>query len=303
MMTLRRKIALALIPILGAGSAAVAQPAPSGQAAHPVRSLFVQDSMNVYRRFEPAKKTEMVDFYARVLQLKPLQPIDLSPTMQMILFGIGSGQIKLAAEIKPDRQYHLGGVNAGTGIRLITLYYPDEAELVARFRAEGLAEPGFVDRGDGTRAAIVEDPAGFPLQLVVAPGAPAATYEQVEVGINVSDLEKSRGFYREFVGLDELPPVPDASIGVTKYPFRHGATTINLWSEGKNLPADTGSAGIQYVINDADAVDARAKERDVTIETPLSTLPGFNLRTVWLNDPDGVTNYFAQVGAPGGEAR
>ena len=26
-------------------------------------------------------------------------------------------------------------------------------------------------------------------------------------------------------------------------------------------------------------------------------MAGFSLRTVWLNDPDGVTNYFAQVGA------
>ena len=25
-------------------------------------------------------------------------------------------------------------------------------------------------------------------------------------------------------------------------------------------------------------------------------LPGFDLRFVWLNDPDGVTNYFAKVG-------
>ena len=36
---------------------------------------------------------------------------------------------------------------------------------------------------------------------------------------------------------------------------------------------------------------------DVAVEEPLSNLSGFSLRTVWLNDPDGVTNYFAQVGA------
>lgn len=32
------------------------------------------------------------------------------------------------------------------------------------------------------------------------------------------------------------------------------------------------------------------------METPLGELPGFDVRFVWFNDPDGVTNYFAQVG-------
>jgi hypothetical protein len=37
----------------------------------------------------------------------------------------------------------------------------------------------------------------------------------------------------------------------------------------------------------------------VTVEQALGDMPGFPLRTVWLNDPDGVTNYFAQVGTRG----
>ena len=73
--------------------------------------------------------------------------------------------------------------------------------------------------------------------------------------------------------------------------------TIGLWSAGKNLPADTGSAGIQYVIGNIDAVNANALARKVTVETPLGGVPGFNVRTVWLNDPNGATNYFYQMGA------
>ena len=34
----------------------------------------------------------------------------------------------------------------------------------------------------------------------------------------------------------------------------------------------------------------------ITVETPLNRLTGFGLTTVWLNDPDGVTNYYAQLG-------
>ncbi len=89
----------------------------------------------------------------------------------------------------------------------------------------------------------------------------------------------------------------DAFLGVTKYPYRHGQTTLDLWSVGKGLPADTGSAGIQYVISNLDAVNAEALARKVTVETPLGGVPGFNVRTVWLNDPDGVTDYFYQMGA------
>ena len=34
----------------------------------------------------------------------------------------------------------------------------------------------------------------------------------------------------------------------------------------------------------------------MTVDQPLSTLRGFDLRTIWLDDPDGITNYFAETG-------
>jgi catechol 2,3-dioxygenase-like lactoylglutathione lyase family enzyme len=265
--------------------------------AQAVKPQFVQGSMNVYRRFPEADTAAMVAFYDKVLGLKPLRPIQLSANQQMILFGIGSGQIKLAAGLKDDRKYHLGGVNEAIGIRLFTLHFPDEAVLAARFTAAGYPAPKFRDAGDGARAALVKDPAGFNLELVVKPGGPPDLYAGVEVGINVSDLKRSRAFYRDFAGLDELPPVKDALLGVTKYPYRHGQTTVDLWSAGRALPADTGSAGIQYVTSNVEAIDARAKAEKVFVETPLGGVPGFNVLTVWLNDPDGVTNYFYQAGA------
>jgi catechol 2,3-dioxygenase-like lactoylglutathione lyase family enzyme len=281
------------VTFLGSRTALRAQAAATGGS---VRALFSQGSMNVYRRFVPEQRAKMIEFYDKVLTLRPLQPINLGGGQQMILFGIGSGQIKLASGLKEGRQYHLGALNDGTGIRCFTLFFPDEAALTSRLTALGYAAPSFKDMGNGTRAALVQDPGGFTLQLVILPNGQPADYARVEVGINVSDLERSRAFYREFVGLDELPAVKDAVLGVTKYPYRHGETTINLWSVGRNLPADTGSAGIQYVVSDVDTVDARAKTRNVAVEQALSNLQGFSLRTVWLNDPDGVTNYFAQVG-------
>jgi hypothetical protein len=91
--------------------------------------------------------------------------------------------------------------------------------------------------------------------------------------------------------------VDDERFATKKYSFRHGATTISLRAFGESLPADNGSGGIQYVVSDVELVDALAKERQIPIDQPLGGLRGFDLRTIWLDDPDGVTNYFAETGA------
>ncbi len=215
----------------------------------------------------------------------------------MLLFKVGKGQIKLASGLNAGREYHPGGaLNETTGIRLITLYFPEEAALKASFKAHGYPEPQFKDIGGGRKAAMVIDPGGFRVELVVVPGAPPETYGRIDVGINASNLEKSEAFYRGFVGLDELPPEKDAFLGVTKHPFRHGTTTINLWSVGHNLPKDTGSAGIQYITSNVEQIDALGKQEHIAVETPLGGVAGFNVVTVWLNDPDGVTDYFYELG-------
>jgi len=266
-------------------------------AASPARPVFKQDSLNVFRRYAGPDQARMIAFYKDALGLPALQPIQLTAAQQVLLFRVGTtGQIKLTAELPARRKYHLGAVKEATGIRLYTFSFRDEAALVARFRAAGLPAPAFRDMG-GRREAMVKDPVGFNIRLVIDPAAPTTTSAGVEVGVGVSDLARSRSFYRDFAGLEELPPVRDAGLGVTKYPFRRGETTVSLFFVGPGHPADTGSAGMQYVIGNIDAVNAAAAARNVTVETPLGGVAGFNVRTVWLNDPDGVTNYFYQMGA------
>ena len=70
------------------------------QLAGSTRDLFSQDSMNVFRRFPREKTAEMVKFYTEALALRSLSPIQLTATQQMILTGVGSGQIK-----PPARSY------------------------------------------------------------------------------------------------------------------------------------------------------------------------------------------------------
>jgi predicted enzyme related to lactoylglutathione lyase len=77
--------------------------------------------------------------------------------------------------------------------------------------------------------------------------------------------------------------------------------TVNLWSATTAQAANAPAAGIQYVISDVEAVDRAAKAHGVTVDRPLGNF-NVGLRTLWLFDPDHITNYFAQVMARGGSA-
>src|SRR3989337_1034698 len=119
--------------------------------------------MNVFRRFPREKTAEMVKFYTEALALRSLSPIQLTASQQMILTGVGSGQIKLSAGQGPGRKYDLsGGIQGGTGIRFFLLTYPDYRVVQQRFEAAGFPVPEVVARGDGTRPAVVTDPGGGP---------------------------------------------------------------------------------------------------------------------------------------------
>ena len=262
--------------------------------------IFRQDSMNVFRRFPREVTEDMVNFYVNAMALRSLNPIQLTSSQQMILTGVGSGQVKLSAGQQGNRLYNLkGGYRGGTGIRFLLFRYPDADLVTQRFAEAGFDAPEFVRREDGLQQALVQDPAGLDIVILIASGA----QDHSDDGIGVSNLEESRDFYRDFVGLEELDPVPAPVMGLIFYPYRHGETIVMLYEVGEGLPADTGSSGIQYVVNDAAMAAARGEFRDIAIENPLNRLAGFDLTTVWLNDPDGVTNYFAQVGPNSRTAR
>ena len=120
-----------------------------------------------------------------------------------------------------------------TGLRVFTFFYPDEAALPRVSFSTVIRHRPFGQGRGGKRTAMVLDPANQWVELVVVPGASQEVYDSIELGMTVSDLEKSRAFYREFVGLDELPPVEDPVLGVDRYPYRHGTTTVTVWSFGK----------------------------------------------------------------------
>lgn len=283
------------IPFVPIAGLPMSPPAAAQDAADSAAAVNRQPYMNVFRRFD-APSEDVFRFYEEVLGLERLGSFTDVGAGGVHRFRAGAGELKLTQRVG-DRSYVDGGVADATGLRLITLFYADAEPLNARFAAAGLPAPEWKPIPGATRsAALVIDADGQPVELVVAPGEDLS--RELEIGLTVSDLEASRAFYRDFVGLEELAPVEDVTTGVTKHPFRHGSTTVSLRSYGADLPKDTGGGGIQYVVSDAAYVDRLASERGVTVETPLSTLEGYGLVTVWLNDPDGITNYFAQTGRP-----
>ncbi len=277
-------VALALFSGLVPAPARAQSPPPA--AATTAAPYFVEQSMNVFRRFS-GDGARTLEFYGQALGFG-----DVGAVGGVSRYQVGSSQLKFT-RAGANATFTRGGIDDAAGVRLWTMWFPDEAALTARFAAHGFAPPVFKTAG-GVRSALVADPDGEWVQLVVAPNAPSETYGRLEIGIAANDLDKSRTFYRTFVGLQELPPVRDPVLGVTRYPFRHGSTTVSVWATSGPKPVNRRLAGIQYVVKPVDPIWALAQERDIPVEQPLrETLPG--LVTTWLLDPDGVTNYFAEI--------
>ena len=257
-------------------------------------------SMNVFRRYSARDPEPIFTFYSDILGHQRLTEYDVGGATGVMRIRAGATELKFTGDTE-SQHYQAGGIDNATGLRLWTFFYADAAALGQRFADHGLPPPEFVPIGDsGRQSAIVSDPEGELVQLIVTGDPAGTTYDEVEIGLTVSDLGASRAFYREFVGLEEQTPVYDPIFETMKYPYRHGATTISLRFFGDDLPADTGTGGIQYVVSDVELVDRLARERHIQVKQPLSPLRGFNLRTIWLGDPDGITNYFAQTGQSGG---
>jgi catechol 2,3-dioxygenase-like lactoylglutathione lyase family enzyme len=277
---------LAILP-----SAAFPQPNPNVVQPllwHSALPRSPENVINIFRRFDATKREAMINFYSKALGIEPLP---FAPDARMIRFQVGTSELKLFPAA-PGNELRSRPIQEVVGVRLMTLTFPDQAALVTQFERNGYPAPRF--QADGERkVAHVQDPDGQWVELVVVSGAPKSAYEQVEYGLTVSDIERSLSFYRDFVGLQELPAVKHPLLGTTKYSYRHGDQIISLFSFGANLPKDANTAGIQYVTWDVARVDAVAKARNATIDRPLSEAGRFP-RTVWLFDPDGITNYFAQ---------
>jgi catechol 2,3-dioxygenase-like lactoylglutathione lyase family enzyme len=266
-----------------------------------VAPLIYLPAMFVFRR-HVVEQERMLEFYGDVLGFEKLP--NMGQTGQVGRVKVGATEFKMvprsyASFQRPgvDDRYPKGGVKDATGFRLAGFFFADEAALVARFRQRGFPVPEFrsLPGSANGRFALTTDPDGQAVQLTIVPNGSAATYQQFEIGLTVSSIEKSRAFYGDFMGLEELAPVEDPVFGTTKYSFRNGSTIVSLRSFGANLPADKTSGLIQVLVTDVDRVQELAREHGITIDRPQTRPRDAPLRIVWLDDPDGVTQYVTET--------
>jgi len=264
-----------------------------------VRALLQGPALNTFRRFE-GDTEPMFNFYEDALGFEALDTLNISGGQVVWRFKAGDTQIKLNL-LEDGRKYIGGGVTAATGLRLWTFFFSDEAAVVDRFVAAGLTAPKFEDLvgTDGKpakRSALISDPSGQDVELVITGDAPDTGYGGVEIGMVVSDIKQSLEFYRGFVGFNEAEAEFDERFQTLKYSFSYGSTVITLRSFEEPLPADTGSGGVQYIVSNVRQVDELVKCRGITVERPFEALQGPSgiSLTLWTNDPDGITNYFLQ---------
>jgi catechol 2,3-dioxygenase-like lactoylglutathione lyase family enzyme len=291
---------VAACALLGIGIASAAQgqgsapPAVAPYLWSAERPRSEVGEINVFRRFSSERTAAMREFYAEVLGL-PVLPETALGAGQMIRYPVGTSEVKLFP-VAPSPA-NAAALTQAAGVRLLTFFFADEAAVAQRFAAHGLPAPRFErtrSRPDATAAALAQDPDGEWVELVVVPGASAETLARFEIGIAVSDLDASRAFYGDVMGLTSQPAVRDELLGVVRHPFTHGATTLNLWQADPGAPKDSATGGMQYIVWNVAAIDGVVRERGAKIDRPLSA-PG-QMRTLWLSDPDGVSNYFAEFG-------
>jgi catechol 2,3-dioxygenase-like lactoylglutathione lyase family enzyme len=295
---MKRLACAALVVIAGHAAAQGGAPATTHATVMPYfwsndRPKSEVGEINVFRRFSNERTAAMHEFYGEVLGLPMLSDATLGGG-QMIRYPLGSSEVKLFP-VAPSPA-NTAGIADAAGVRVLTFFYADEAAISQRFTARGLPMPRFQStaaHGGATKAALVQDPDGEWVELVVVPNASPQQLARFEIGITANDLAASRAFYGEVLGLRPQPAIRDDLLGTTKYPFTHGETTINLWSFGGGKPSDAQAAGIQYIVWNVAAIDDVVRARGAQVDRPLSA-PG-PMRTLWIVDPDGVSNYFAEA--------
>lgn len=243
-------------------------------------------------------------FYGGVLGLKPVPSatLPLAGGGVMVRYAAGGAtEIKLRTFDKVPPAVELGTMSVN-GMRLLTLFVKDADALAKRIVAAGLPAPSFTAPEKAPyKYAFVADPDGNQIEILTfKTEGPAEQYERFQIGITVSDAEKTRDFYAKILGLKERPPQPlSISPGALEYFTSVGGTTIKFWSPKGDRPTRTGAIGaalgiryMTFLVKDVDATHEALKARGVKITAPPRDLTP-TVRIMMVADPDGNTIEFA----------
>ena len=224
------------------------------------------------------------NFYGTTLGLKLAGTLPMPDGNTMFRYQVGTATLKVRTA--PKAAKYATGVREAIGFRLLTLYVDDLPGILKRWTAGGNAAPQMMGN-----FMFISDPDGNQVELV---SAPAGT-DKIAIGLTVSDVERSRKFYREMLGLAEERPEKVALLdGDSKYTFLAGKTIIKFWKgSGDDLPKHTGNItnalGFRYftfMVTDVDAAAAQLQERGAKIVIKPVDF-GKIARIMMIEDPDG----------------
>ena len=126
----------------------------------------------------------------------------------------------------------------------------------------------------------------------------------LDVGIVVSDMDKSLAFYGDLIGLPVIVEVRTSLIGAgTMVQLRHGASLVKLLQldeaplarTEKGISTTFGHRYVTFMVSDISPYEQKVKEAGTPITMPLTEL-GNGAKIMMVEDPDGNIIEFVQEG-------
>lgn len=234
-----------------------------------------------------------VDFYRDVMGLRQLPSAPLAPGLVQHRLHIGKHLVKINeyAELPPRQR---GGIERAVGMRLLAFILDDLDAVVERIASAGRRyDPLPVSDALPYRVGFTQDTEGNVLELVgLREPAGRALATRLQIGLTVADVERSRHFYGQVLGLKEEEPMRVGGNVRTRYGFTWGRTTVKFWGLPQAPPAQTGApqrhAGLRLftaMVEDLDAAHAELVAKQVPIRMPPTDLGGV-ARILFFADPD-----------------
>ena len=234
-----------------------------------------------------------VDFYRDVLGLKQLPSAPLTRDLVQHRLRVGKHLIKVNEHAPlPPRQR--GGTERAVGMRLLAFILDDLDAVVARIERAGRRFDALPVRDSlPYRVGFTQDPEGNVLELVGLrePAGPKLA-TRLQIGLTVADVERSRHFYGQVLGLEEEPPMRVGGTVGTRYGFLFGKTTVKFWGLPQTPPVQTGApqlhAGLRLftaMVEDLAEAHAELVARGVPISMQPTDLAGV-AKILFFADPD-----------------